>query len=391
MSLREFPPGQDISKKSRWRHLRYVPLVILAVLALVAAVVGFVVSRADIPEPAAVESTPSAARLPAVCQPPADVGTGDAWLGANAASSEEVVSEHSDELTNPYVVGDDGFVDWGDSNADNFSQAIGRRTLTADELNAWHVYLADLDSRLAEQGIPLYIVIAPMKWAVYPDELPQWAQAIRGPGPLDQLLAAGSDLPLVDLRAPLQQAATEEPTYSAVNSHWSDYGAYVGWNALVDCMTASDPGLTGLSPLPSTGVTLSDEFNEFAPYGIPSPGADWAIPELAEPLLPVELTLAGEKPQVVDGANRTDMLQLPATTVTTGAQSDQSVLFVRDSFGGSMSVYLQQAFASSLQVRHNFDGAPGTQPDIVTLATTYKPDVVILEVAQRHLIYPPTP
>lgn len=391
MSLRDFPPNQDISKKLKWRHLRYVPLVMLAVLSVVAAGVGFAVTRtqSDSPAPVVPEQSDSGSRLPEVCHPAAQVATQETWTGVGAAASEQTLTEHADELTNAYVVGEDGFVDWGDIQASNFSQAIGRRYLTPEELERWHSYLADLDATLGEAGIPLYIVIAPMKWAVYPEGLPEWAQGIRGPGPLDQLMAVGGDLPLVDLRAPLQES--EFPTYSRVNSHWSDYGAYVGWNALVDCMNASDSGIAGLASVPATGVTLSDEHNEFADYGITSPEADWAMPEFAQPLLPVELTSAGEAPETVDGSSRTDMLRLPATTLTTGAQSDQSVLFVRDSFGGSMSVYLQQSFAHSLQVRHNFDGDPGTQPDIPTLAATYRPDVVILEIAQRHLTFPPLP
>jgi hypothetical protein len=103
----------------------------------------------------------------------------------------------------------------------------------------------------------------------------------------------------------------------------------------------------------------------------------------------VTLTAAGKDPVTVPGESRTDLTQLPATTVTEGAQSSDSVLFVRDSFGTSLSVYLQQAFGKTLQVRHNIDAGPGAQPDIATLAKAYLPKIVILQIAQRHLNWPP--
>jgi hypothetical protein len=42
-------------------------------------------------------------------------------------------------------------------------------------------------------------------------------------------------------------------------------------------------------------------------------------------------------------------------------------------------------------VRHNLDGDPSIRPDIVTLARALRPDVVILEITQRHLNLPPAP
>ncbi len=388
MSLRELPPGQA-NNLDKWRHVRYVPLVILLILAIAAAGAGIWYQRTASTEVAVPTPTASSSsRLPEQCAPAVDVPTATPWYGTAAAASEQVWNSHASDLSNAYVLGEDSWVFWGDIQANNFSQAIGRRFLAVDELTRWHDWMKDLDTRLTEAGIQLYIVVAPAKWAVYSDELPAWSQDVRGPGSLDQLMAAGTDLPLVDLRAPLQQEAANNPTYSRVNSHWSDYGSYVGWNALAECITANQPDVA-LSPIPLSGVAVSDEFNEFANYGLTSPVPDWTTPEFTEPLLPVTLTASGEEPKVVDGFTRTGLELLPAETSTPGAQSDDSVLFVRDSFGTSMSVYLQQAFAQTMQVRHNIDAGPGTQPDILTLANVYQPDIVILEIAQRHLNFPP--
>jgi len=391
VSLRELPPEQAIT--SRWRHLRYVPLAILVVLVILATVVGVAVKRsqpAPTAEPPSASEEPVADRLPDECHRPVAPPTTQPWAAANKAASEEVWVSHADDLATPYVLGEDGWVFWGDIQNNNFSQAIGRRTLSAEELSAWHTYLANLDTELSAEGIELYVVIAPAKWAIYPENLPEWAKAIRGPGPLDQLMEVGGDLPLVDLRAPLTEESSETQTYSRVNSHWSSFGAYTGWNAIADCIVANQPDV-GLEPLPLEGVTLVDDFNEYGDYDIELETPDWTEPVFAEPLAPVEISAAGADPVTVDGSRWTSFDDLPATTHTEGAPSDASVLFVSDSFGVVMSPYIQQAFTDIRTLRHNLDGDPSIRPDIADVALATRPDIVILEITQRHLNLPPTP
>ena len=391
MSLRELPPEQKITA-SRWRHARYVPLVLLVIFAVIAAGVGFAVSRTPAPAGVPVADAAAAAdRLPEICHPPVPAPPSEPWQGEAAVASEQTWLSHADEMTEAYITGQDGYIFWGDIQAANLSQSIGRRFLAPEELARWRSYIQELDTSLSAEGIEFYVVVTPAKWGVYPEELPAWAKALTGSGPLDQLIAAGSDLPLIDLRGPLRAAAAENPVYSRVNSHWTDYGAYVGWNAITDCIVANQPELDALQPIPTTGVSLDSDQNEFATYGVVNPVPDWTVPDFSSPLLPVTLTRAGEPSVVEEGSTRTGLESLPAGTTTEGAQSDDSVLMLRDSFGSSLSVYLQQAFHETNQVRHNFDGDPSQQPDVMTLANTYKPDLIVLQIAQRHLNFPPSP
>jgi hypothetical protein len=363
----------------------------LVISAIIAAGVGFVVSRNPPPAVPVTETTPAADRLPDICHPPVPAPSSEPWQGDAAAVSEQTWLSHADDMTEAYITGQDGYIFWGDIQAANFSQAVGRRFLAPDELARWTTYIQQLDSSLSAQGIEFYVVVTPAKWGVYPEQLPAWATELTGSGPLDQLMAAGSDLPLIDLREPLRTAAIDNPVYSRVNSHWTDYGAYVGWNAITECIVANQPELDALQPIPSTGVSLASDQNEFATYGIVNPVPDWSVPDFSSPLLPVTVTRAGEPAVVEEGVTRTGLDDLPAGTKTEGAQSDESALVLRDSFGSSLSVYLQQAFRETNQVRHNFDGDPTQQPDVMTLANAYKPDMIILQIAQRHLNFPPSP
>lgn len=314
------------------------------------------------------------------------------WLNGPSARTEAVwASNHGPTANDPVVMGEDGWAFWNDAQALNFSQAVGRRVLSKAEVAQWHDYLAALRDSLSNESIPFYIVVTPAKWDVYPQHLPTWSKPIRGSGPLDQLLAASPDLPLIDLRAPLREASQTVPVFSRLNSHWTNYGAYLGWNTIAACISETAPELGTFSALALDGVRTSSDNNEFAPYGITNGIPDWTDPEYSEPLSPVEITTADGAVATVEGIALTDLSILPVTTATAVAQVNKTALVIRDSFGGGLSVPLQQAFARTVQVRHNFDYAPDQRPDVSKLVTENRPDVVILQIAERHLTFAPVP
>ncbi|WP_354569144.1 hypothetical protein [Glaciihabitans sp. UYNi722] len=376
--------------------------MVLVVIALIAAVVGNVVAHrqdaaaAKAARPAPVsssvsKSTGESSALPTLCHRSIKAPAQQPWLGTPdaRARAEAVWTAHQPDLTQPYVAEKDGWYDWGDVQAANFSQALGRRYLTTAEATRWHDHFAALRDSLSALKIPLVIVITPAKWDVYPEKLPDWAQAIRGSGPLDQLLAGYPDLPIVDLRNPLRKASEEHQTYSKTNSHWTDYGAWVGWKSIAACIDATLPATGGLSAPTIDGVSVTADHNEFAPYGIADAAPNWTVPDYATPLRPVVVTDHTGAMSTVSGDTPTDLLSLPAETRTESSQTDHTALFVRDSYGNALSIPLQQSFAQTWQVRHNLDSTPDTQPDIPALAREYHPDVVILQITERHLNFVP--
>ena len=400
MSLRELPPDQQATgSRRRWGRLYYLPLVTLFVLSAVAATGGYVVKKnienaPPVPGTPAAVSGPAAsttAALPELCHPAVKQPAKQLWLDGKAAQAEAVWDAHKTDLSKDYVTGKDGYVFWNDIQAMNFSQAVGRRTLSVDEAAQWHTYLATLRDQLKAQKIPFYIVVTPAKWDVYPQDLPTWAQSIRGSGPLDQLLHQYPDLPIIDLRTPLRQASAANPVYSRVNSHWTDYGAYVGWKTVADCINQTTPTLGPLTVPATTGVKTTSENNEFAPYGITSPVPDWTTPVYDPPLKQVTLTKTDGSSSIVPGSQATDLSLLPASTQTQGAATSKSLLLLRDSMGNGLSVPVQQEFAQTWQLRHNFDAAvPGGLPDVKKLVSEHHPDAVILQIAERHLNFPPS-
>jgi hypothetical protein len=404
VSLRDLPPDQSApSRRTLWGRLHYVPLVFLVVCVVIATVGGiYIRERNDrlIAAAAAEQSAPAsltatggrAATLPASCAPAVEPPAHEMWLGGHSEEAEAVWAANTADLANsPIVVGQHDWVFWNDVQAQNFSQAVGRRLLSSTEAASWYTYLDGLRDDLEAQGIPFFVAMTPAKWGVYPQELPAWVDDIRGSGPLDQLIARYPDLPIIDLRQPLREQSADVNVFSKVNSHWTDYGAYEGWNFIAQCIEDTDPALGDFTPVAVDGVTIGPDHNEFAPYGVENDTPDWTVPEYSEALHPVTVTLADGTTSVTDGSQPTGLMTLPAATETDGAQSPSSALVLRDSFGDSMSMPLQQAFTKTWQVRHNLDAAATERPDVAALVAEHHPDVVILQLAQRHLNFPPTP
>jgi len=378
---------------------RYVPIVALLVAAVVLAAGGVFVRRhlATLPPPAPslanaapVTSGSAANGFPSECRTPVVPPKQEPWLNGDSAKAEAVWQDHAADRTKDYVTGTDGYVDWSDNVDLNLSQSIGRRVLSDAEVKAWADYISSVQTKLATMNIPFYVLVGPQKWQVYPQKLPNWAQPLRGSVSLDQLTTGYPSLPIIDVRQDLRAASSENPVYSRVNSHWTDYGAQIGWNAVMRCFNKVSPELGPLADPVITSVDIGPDYSEFASYGIQNPVGDWTIPVYAKPLLPVAVSKSDGLTRIVDGTTRTGLLDLPMSTATAGAQSSKSLMLIRDSMGDSLSVPAQQTFAQTWQLPHYLN-LPDKTTNIVSEATQLRPSVVILEFAERYLNLPAPP
>ncbi|SDH81703.1 alginate O-acetyltransferase AlgX-related protein [Agrococcus jejuensis] len=385
-SLRELPPDQEI-RGSRWKRLRLVPLSILVVLAVAAAAAGGIWhAQHPLGSGVPVSTGEPGTGLPDACTPAFDraLPGGDPW-GADADASEAVFQSHAAEVEGPAVAGQDGQWFFGDANWHDFSQSLGREPLSDERIEAWYAYLNNMRSELDAIDVPLYVVVAPAKWEILHEDLPEWAQPLRGEVRIDQLMQAHPDLPFVDVRAALASAQQETDTYTPLNSHWTPFGAYAAFQTVADCLGAADERMDAIQPPTIEGVTFSNDYDEFGPLGQQvTVGQDWTTPIYAESRGEMTATLNDGSVQQLPVESPLDMLQLPATTQNPNAQVDLSALMIRDSTGNAMGPMLQDAFAETTQIRHFLD-EPANMPDVVQAATDSGADVAILVLTERYL------
>ena len=148
--------------------------------------------------------------------------------------------------TREVVVGKDG---WLFYTADKLmEQHTGADVFTPAELENWVKQMEADREWLAKRGITFYIMIAPDKNTIYPEKLPDYPRgAITR---MDQLAARlrNSDLEFIDPRAELFRVkAAGEMVYTPGDTHWTERGAFVAYQMLMDRMRKKYPSIVPLT------------------------------------------------------------------------------------------------------------------------------------------------
>lgn len=280
------------------------------------------------------------------------------------------------------VPGKDGWVFYGDPFNANFAQATGARVYSKDELAMWALSIGEQQKWLAKRGIPLMFVVAPAKWSIYPDKAPAGA-TVDGKHILEQILDTYPSLPVIDVRQPLISGRKVADTYSKLNGHWTDFGAYLAWQYLVSRLHGSDPALAPAPPSSYSSVMTKDEGNEFADIlGAKTPNS-WTYPVLTTPLPEVQIANADGSTKTAPGDTQTDQLDMPREVLSPSAANPSRVLAFCDSTCRSLSPYLQSSYASTMQVRHYID-QPEKRPSVPYLVDSYKPNLVMYVMTERN-------
>jgi hypothetical protein len=285
------------------------------------------------------------------------------------------------------VVGKDGWVFLGDDFNRNFSQAIGRKTLSDAEVRDWSAAFRGQAAYLEQSQRAFLVVVAPAKWSVYRDKLPDWTGARPVQTSLDRLLAVRPALPMIDLRPALIAGRQHGDTFSKLNTHWTGYGAWVAWNPLADeiARRLHDRRLwrPALASMP-----ISDERNEYdAMLGIDVPNR-WTGFVPTKPASDYSIVGGAGRRAHVRWHNRTSLYDVPRATENPAAPSPRRLLVFRDSTGDEISPFLQSSFREVLQVAHALD-KPSSRPDFIAAVEAYAPDLVLLVLTERYLSTPP--
>jgi hypothetical protein len=147
--------------------------------------------------------------------------------------------------TRDVVVGKDG---WLFYTADRLmEQHTGIDIFTPVELENWVKQMEADRAWLAKRGITFYILVAPDKNTIYPEKLPDYPRGAVTR--IDQLAARlrSSDLEFIDPREELFRAkAAGEMVYTPGDTHWSERGAFVAYQMLMDRIRRKYPAIEPL-------------------------------------------------------------------------------------------------------------------------------------------------
>jgi alginate O-acetyltransferase complex protein AlgJ len=276
------------------------------------------------------------------------------------------------------VIGKDG---WLFYTADFLmKQHTGANVFTRTELDNWIGTIQSVRDCLARRGIPFYLVISPDKSTMYPEKLPDYPRPPTATTRFDQVVSRlkQTDIEFIDPRDALFDAkARGVQIYHGGDTHWTKQGAYIAYKLLMEKVRIRFPNI-----IP---VTL-DDF-KVGP-------AQSATSDLVR-LLALDGYL-DYKVGTLDRKTPTHITKGPVTSMRPGwgwpvfqwhnDLGDQPRLLV---FGDSFTNYvlgpnfLYETFSDPVATHHN----GGTLN--FNLVEEFKPELVIMQMADRYLHLPP--
>ncbi|HOY33061.1 MAG TPA: hypothetical protein PKW80_14370 [Bacteroidales bacterium] len=252
-----------------------------------------------------------------------------------------------------------------------------RNPLTPEELKKMKDVLVARRDWLMERDIHFYLVFPTMSYAVYEEYIGPRLWRYHQKSKLEQLLEylkLNTDLDIIDIHNPLMEAKKNNyaDLYYRSNSHWTHYGAYVAYAAMIEQISRDYPE-TG-TPLPLKDITwikfpnykpdlyvliAIEKFVKYCEY-MPSNDKLTAATETTYPVYPEFSSPA------------------PAYCFHNKTINNPSVLMYGDSFGGFLLYYLTNNFSKTYFLyTHLF---------YPTIIEKEKPDIVIQEMAD-YTIY----
>jgi len=267
------------------------------------------------------------------------------------------------------IVGREGWLFF--DNGSHLGSVRNDPPLGPSDTRAWLTFIAGSSEAHKAHGAAFLMLIPPMKETIYPEHLPAWYPGASPERPalalpkLARAAGAGEVLYLYDAVAAATQRG--EKTYSRHDTHWTSYGAYAGYVALMAKLR--EMGVTQDDALPVTAFNQVQGPLGAGPRDLAlmlgvSSFVDVDFPHFADPVRQarVQRTYLSEK------EDWTGPLFLD-----TGEVGKPVLMMRRDSFSNGLIPFLFPHF-SRLVLIHADDRE--WRQDLID---RFKPDVVILE------------
>jgi len=127
------------------------------------------------------------------------------------------------------------------------------------QLAQWQMSLEEKQKWFTKEGIRFLLVIVPNKHTIYAEYLPSWITKIGKESRLDQFvehMKANSEVEIIDLREVLFPAKQRCRLYHRTDTHWNDYGGFIGYHEIMLSLSEWFPGA---EPIPESEFILHKE------------------------------------------------------------------------------------------------------------------------------------
>lgn len=251
----------------------------------------------------------------------------------------------------------------------------GTKGFTPEDLRNWQENLESRRDWLAARGIKYVFMVPPDKQSVYPEYLPDWLKRTGPHNRLDQLLAhmqRHSTVQILDVRTVLRNAKDTAPTYHNTDSHWNDFGGFLGYQALIQALTHQIPDLG--QPLPLSAFDRRTGSGQGMDLAVML-GQEQSLKEknmaYLDPRPPLARLESLEDPSILPRKWPTGR----APVYTNNPDGRHSMIMFRDSFAGGLIPYVGYNFRRVVYISSQWNFA---------LIEREKPDVVVDQAVERQ-------
>jgi hypothetical protein len=288
-------------------------------------------------------------------------------------------------------IGQDGWIYLGDQYASTVST---RRTGLTESEKKRAIRLNEglvlWDQFLKSKGVKaFFIMMGPDKATIYPEYLPNWANATQLTR-TDALFYKGSSGLIFDTRIPLllTKHDFDHRIYYKTDTHWNDLGAWIAFQAFISSMAEKDM---------IEGQWLNDAQVQLVQTNNRAGGDLSNFLRLRnhladeEPLLKIDIGVdinveqiefkTGEKKSSGGNPRIGSPPIAPLLVRNDNALNDRKVLWLRDSFGTAASPYMSATFSNVLQIHYHH---VNTQV-MLELVEEFEPDYVFITAVERQL------
>ncbi len=260
------------------------------------------------------------------------------------------------------LLGKDGWMYYTNEGNLDYYQRV--KPLAGDQTTIIRSNLEQMQRELENEGINFLFVIAPNKESIYPQYLPDGLARADNPAWADQIVTSlrTTDVNVLDLRPVMLENAEKAPVYFKTDTHWNPVGARAAYDAILMNL---QPDFPILKPHP-----LSD----FDQVTETSSGDLAALIHLKGEVNETFTALHARFDKPSRGLKNPPAGQM--ITVMPNEALPKAVIF-RDSFFNGLQPFTSEHFSRCVYVSDWM-----VDRDLIA---EEKPDIVILEVAERYL------
>ena len=261
------------------------------------------------------------------------------------------------------IVGKDGWLFYN-SEAANDGNTIenyyGNELFDNEKKELYATSLSETNSKLKDKNIEFYALAIPNKETIYSDKLkgilPKNPNNLNKLDDLVKYLNDNTDLNIVYPKEALYKNRNKQDTYFKFDTHWNNYGAYIGTIELVKAIEKEYVE-------PKIKIEKENASGDLAKMNLTKDVLKNQEPKIIEFYDDVKYTCLDE------GATLQNCKSDKATF-------DKTILFVGDSFRELMVQYLSKVYKNVIFVHRN-----NYNEDFIE---KYKPDIVVYEVVERY-------